>query len=117
MKFQVKQLDVIKTPNFYKNMVKRVKINTEEIKDWNSFHKVFSNAFNFPTYYGRNMNAWIDCMDEFTNELTVIDMGDCRELKVTKPNIIEAINECAAFVNYRRIETGETPVLLVAMFT
>lgn len=99
------------------NKMKTVKIDPNLIANWDSFHDVFSKTFNFPDYYGRNMNAWIDCMDEFTEELTLIDLGDCRDLKERKPEIIEAINECSAFINYRRLETGELPVLLISMFT
>lgn len=95
--------------------MKKVKIDTEQIKDWESFHDVFSKTFDFPEYYGRNMNAWIDCMDEFITELTLIDLGDCRTLKETHSEIVEAINECSTFVNYRRIEANENPVLIISM--
>ncbi len=97
--------------------MKTIKIDVTKISDWDAFHDVFSKSFNFPEYYGRNMNAWIDCIDEFTNELTLIDLGDCRKLKQENPEIVEAINECSAFVNYRRIDAGEPPVLLISMFT
>ena len=97
--------------------MKHIKINSADIFDWESFHNVFSKTFGFPDYYGRNMNAWIDCMDEFTTELTLIDLGDCRELKEKKPEIINAINECSAFVNFRRIEASEKPVLIISMFS
>lgn len=96
--------------------MKKVKIDTKRIKGWDSFHEVFSNTFDFPEYYGRNMDAWIDCMDEFTSEMTLIDLGDCRTLKENNPEIVEAINECSAFVNYRRIEAGENPILIISMF-
>ena len=39
-----------------------VKLDTRQIKDWDSFHDVFARVFGFPEFYGRNMNAWIDCM-------------------------------------------------------
>ncbi len=94
-----------------------IKIATAEIKDADSFHTVFSDAFQFPDYYGRNMNAWIVCMDEFITEPTVIDMGDCRTLKAIYPEAVSAILECAAFVNYRRSKAKQKPVLLISMFT
>lgn len=97
--------------------MKKVRIDINRIKDWDSFHDVFAQLFEFPEYYGRNMNAWIDCMDELTEELTLIDLGDCRTLKKTNPEIIEAINECSAFVNYRRSEANQNPVLIISMFT
>lgn len=95
--------------------MKKVKIDAQGIKDWDSFHDVFSQTFNFPAYHGRNMDAWIDCMDDITSEITLIDLGDCRTLKENYPEIVEAINECAAFINYRRIEAGENPALIISM--
>ncbi len=97
--------------------MKKVKIDSNKIKDWETFHAVFSIMFNFPSYYGRNMNAWIDCMDELTTKLTVIDLGDCRQLKETNPEIIDAIQSCSSFVNYRRTDANENPVLIISMFT
>ena len=97
--------------------MKKVKINPKQIIDWNSFHSTFANLFNFPDYYGRNMNAWVDCMDEFTTELTLLDLGDCRDLKESNPDIIEALLECTSFINFRRIESNEEPVLLISLFT
>ena len=39
-----------------------VKLDTARIADWDSFHDVCAQALGFPGFYGRNMNAWIDCM-------------------------------------------------------
>lgn len=39
-----------------------VSIPADRILDWQSFHDVFAEAMGFPSYYGRNMDAWIDCM-------------------------------------------------------
>ncbi len=39
-----------------------VTIPTDAIVDWDSFHEVFRTALGFPDFYGRNMDAWIDCM-------------------------------------------------------
>ena len=40
----------------------RVIIDTARINDWDSFHTIFAEAFGFPGFYGRNMDAWIDCL-------------------------------------------------------
>ena len=40
----------------------RVAIDTRRVIDWDSFHNEFAEVFGFPRFYGRNMNAWIDCM-------------------------------------------------------
>jgi len=39
-----------------------VRIDASLILDWGSFHDVFAEAFGFPSFYGRNMDAWIDCL-------------------------------------------------------
>lgn len=44
------------------------KIDASDINNWEKFHDYFYKEFNFPGYYGRNMNAWIDCMSDLNNE-------------------------------------------------
>jgi hypothetical protein len=34
----------------------------DEISDWASFHRVVAKSLRFPAYYGRNGNAFIDCL-------------------------------------------------------
>lgn len=43
-------------------MTVKVLLDCNSINDWESFHEEFSRAFGFPAFYGRNMNAWIDCL-------------------------------------------------------
>ncbi|MCM3902848.1 MAG: barstar family protein [Pyrinomonadaceae bacterium] len=38
-----------------------VRLPTERITDWRSFHEVCREVFGFPDFYGMNMDAWIDC--------------------------------------------------------
>ncbi len=56
-------------------------INGKSIQDWESFHNEFQTKLGFFEGYGRNMDAWIDCMsDMFTNgeykSLTKFDLND-----------------------------------------
>ncbi len=39
-----------------------VTLSTEHITDWETFHAECARVFGFPQFYGRNMNAWIDCL-------------------------------------------------------
>jgi len=39
-----------------------VRVDATHIRDWDNFHDVFADAFGFPDFYGRNMDAWVDCM-------------------------------------------------------
>jgi hypothetical protein len=92
--------------------------------DWDSFHTVFSHVFGFPEFYGRNMDAWIDCMtdlDDPNSGMTKVHCspGDVIVLQVDNVNqvpseLYAALVECAAFVNWRRIDQGEPAVLALS---
>ncbi len=104
-----------------------IKLDTRQITDWETFHSVFAEVFGFPNFYGRNMNAWTDCMtsldcpeDGMTSvhakpgEVLVLQLDHVEGFKRTCPEQYEAIIECAAFVNWRRIEVGESAVLALS---
>ena len=46
----------------YDRPVPVIEIPVSEISDWDTFHDVFAAALGFPDFYGRNMDAWIDCL-------------------------------------------------------
>jgi hypothetical protein len=105
-----------------------VTIPTDQIADWDSFHSVFQAAFGFPSFYGRNMNAWIDCMtylDEPPSgmtsvcidpgQLVAIRIDDAPDFQRRCPEQYDALIECTAFVNYRRIDRGGQPVLALML--
>jgi len=104
-----------------------VRIPCERITDWGTFDDVFSEILGFPGYYGRNMNAWIDCVthvDEPDLGMTrvTVGAGDVLTLQLDGvegfarrcPEQYEALIECAAFVNLRRIEMGDCPIVSLA---
>jgi hypothetical protein len=39
-----------------------VEVPISQIHDWDTFHDTFAQALGFPDFYGRNMDAWIDCL-------------------------------------------------------
>jgi RNAse (barnase) inhibitor barstar len=97
------------------------KVQTMNITDWDSFHSMFAETMGFPEFYGRNMDAWIDCMTGFDDgmtrfavppgELFHLEVADTKDFARRVPEIFQAFIECAAFVNWRRVEQGERPVL------
>lgn len=101
-----------------------VSVDCRRIGDWNSFHDVFAEAFGFPPFYGRNLDAWIDCMTSLDQtfsavevtpgEIVMLQLEEAKFLKANQPDILEAILEMSAFVNWRRVEMGETPILIVS---
>jgi hypothetical protein len=105
-----------------------ITIPVDQIADWDSFHSVFQTALGFPAFYGRNMDAWTDCMTSIDDppsgmtkvsvapgELMTLRIDDAPEFRRRCPEQYDALIECVAFVNYRRIEVGETPVLALML--
>ena len=97
------------------------------IDDARSFHSVFAEALGFPDFYGGNFDAWIDCMgylDEPEAEMTSVHVEsgtqltlhvlDSEHMKKTCPEVWLSLLECAAFVNWRRVSDGASPLLVVA---
>ncbi len=104
--------------------MRTVTIPVEKVVDWPSFHDTFQRELGFLDFYGRNMNAWIDCMtsvDASADGLSgvTVDPGEILVLRIDEPfefrrrcpEQYDALVECAAFVNFRRVEVGESPVL------
>ena len=104
-----------------------VDLDCDRITNWNTFHNVFADVFGFPEFYGMNMNAWIDCMtsldspdDAMTSVHTpaggvvVLTLKNFNLLAKRQPELYEAIVESTAFVNHRKIESNESPVLVLS---
>ena len=103
-----------------------VEIPVGKIEDWDTFHDVFAAALGFPEFYGRNMDAWIDCLtyaDEDDGMRTVVvPPGDVLTLQLVGvaefadrcPEQYAAVVECSAFVNWRRIELGNRPIVALS---
>jgi hypothetical protein len=90
---------------------------------------VFAEAFGFPAFYGRNMNAWIDCMTSLDDPaagmskvhaqpggVLVLALDEVKEFAARCPEQYDAVVECSAFVNWRRIERGAPPVLALSFY-
>ncbi len=101
-----------------------VDISMSQITDWDTFHDTFSAALGFPDFYGRNMNAWIDCLSYEDDGITAfrvepgdvltLQLHDCKPFRARCPETFEAIVDAAAFVNYRRIERDDRPILALS---
>lgn len=104
-----------------------VRIDARRIVDRATFHDVFAEAFGFPDFYGRNMDAWIDCLsglDVPSDGMTTVHAppGGVVTLQIDHvddfadrcPELYEDVVECAAFVNWRNVERGAPPVLALS---
>lgn len=108
-------------------MIKNVSIDASRISDWDSFHNTFAETFGFPSFYGRNMSAWIDCMTCLddpdagmtsvyvgSGDVVVLCISGVGDLRKRCYEIFDALVECSSFVNYRRIERGAPAVLALS---
>jgi RNAse (barnase) inhibitor barstar len=108
-------------------IVSKISLDCQNIRDWPSFHEEFARVFGFPDFYGKNMNAWIDCMTSLDtpddcmsnvhcapgNVLT-LELANVRQFEARCPEQYEALIECTASVNWRKIKVGESAVLTLS---
>lgn len=96
-------------------------IDATKLGSWDAFHSVFAETFEFPGWYGRNLNAWIDCMTHLDaggpvepGDLVLLEFANLESLRKRSPEILDFIFEGSAFVNGRRRELGESPLIVVS---
>jgi predicted N-formylglutamate amidohydrolase len=102
----------------------RIRLETKGVTDRESFFTVFSELMGFPDFFGRNWDAWIDCMrsvdapDEGLSQVTVapgellhIEIVDAEEFAHRAPELFQHFMDCTAFVNQSRQQMGRPPVL------
>lgn len=98
-------------------------LNGAIITDWPSFHTECQSAFGFPEFYGRNLDAWVDClsylrdaenMTKFRlkpNETLQIEILQAATMQSQAPEILEEIQFCIEGINERYEDYGEKPAL------
>jgi hypothetical protein len=105
-----------------------VRIPTDEIADWNSFHDVFAKALGFlEETYGRTMGSWVDHvmdMDDPDIGLTIyVRRGDVLTLELENagsfaarcPEQFQALVDSSALVNWGRVHrSGAQPFLALS---
>jgi Barstar (barnase inhibitor) len=107
----------------------KVSLDCDRIRDWQSFHEEFAYAFGFPAFYGKNMDAWTDCLTDLDDpdagmttvhcspgSVIVLELLNVKRFMQRCPDQYNAMIECAAFVNWRRLETGQPAVLAISFW-
>jgi hypothetical protein len=105
----------------------RVTFDGNRLTDWDAFHNAFAETFGFPSFYGRNMNAWIDCMSSLDapedgmstihapdGGIVLLEILHVEEFAHAQRELYDALVGASAFVNYRKVQAGEAPVLALA---
>jgi len=109
--------------------MKRIRIDCDKIQDWDSFHDIFAEKFGFPDFYGRNLDAWIDCMSYLDvpnsgmakitcdkGEYILLELENIQNFQKKYPDLYKAIIECSAFVNWRSVEADQPPLLMLSFY-
>jgi len=106
-----------------------ISIPLNDVVDWGTFHDVCARVLGFPAYYGRNMDAWVDCLTyadapgaNMVGPAIVVREGDILTLELSDASAFAArcaeqyaaLIECSAFVNWRRIRSGKRPILALS---
>jgi RNAse (barnase) inhibitor barstar len=99
------------------------RLNGAAMTDWEAFHDECAKEFGFPDFYGRNMNAWIDCLTYINigdgmslfvldpEDTLQIELADSETMKTHAPHILDELIQCVRFVNERSLAAGEVPRL------
>jgi hypothetical protein len=95
------------------------------VTDWDSFHTESQRAFGFPDFYGRNLDAWHDCLthlddgmsrfDLAADETLTIEVRGAHDFMQRCPQIAAGLIEAVAFVNFRSLEVGAPARLLLLL--
>ena len=96
-----------------------VKVDFRKIKNWETFHEVFAEIMGFPDFYGKNNNAWIDCMSYIDDKEAgmskiIVEPGESLDIVVSgtekagksASEVFLGFIEIVAEVNQRFIESG-----------
>lgn len=104
-----------------------VRIDARRLTDAAGLHAAVAEAFGFPATAGKNLDALVDCLTELDNPKAAMSRvhvfpGQVVTLALehtdprNKPQAAQAkaLVDAAAFVNWRRLERGQPPVLALA---
>ena len=99
----------------------------KKITTWDAFHDECKAALGFPDFYGRNMDAWIDCLSTLRDgdgmtkfklgphELLELRISHSETLKRQAPDILGVLEECTEAVDDRYRENGEQSALQLVL--
>jgi len=103
------------------------RIDARKLKDSASLHSVMAEAFGFAAIYGNNLDALIDCLTHLDDpkagmsrvqvlpgNLLLLAIEEAGDLKKGQMEQLNSLNDVVAFVNWRRLENNQPPVLALA---
>ena len=70
-----------------------LEIDVAEVATWEALHEKLADAFQFPRYYGRNWNAFDECIRDVTLPAKVTIRG-LEKLRAKLPFEAELLSQC-----------------------
>lgn len=108
--------------------MKTVKIQASAITDEVSLHAEFVKTLEFPSYYGNNWDAWIDCMSCLTEptgymssvhvdstEGLRLELVNGEDFRLRCPSLFADLVDCLEFVNSRYADRGQATRITVCL--
>jgi hypothetical protein len=102
-----------------------IRIDARRLKDLAGLHAAMNEAFGFSPDYGKNLDALVDCLTHLDDPkaamsrlqllpgdvaLLVLEHLDAKQ----RPGVVASLLDVVAFVNWRRLEKSQPPLLAVA---
>ena len=104
-----------------------IRIDARQLTDSAALHATLSEAFGFPASYGKNLDALVDCLTHlddpkkamarvqvFPGQVVLLAIEHTEDMKKPQTAQVKDLADAVAFVNWRRLEKGQPPVVAVA---
>lgn len=104
-----------------------IRIDARRFTSEEATHQALDEAFGFPEFYGRNWDALVDCLTDldqpsagmtrvnvFPGQCVLLVLDHVRELTEEQDRLRRKLEDVLAFVNGRRLERNQPPVLALA---
>jgi RNAse (barnase) inhibitor barstar len=102
-----------------------IRIDVRRLTDSAAMHAVLAEAFGLSDGYGKNLDALVDCLTDLDKPQTAMSRVQLFPGQVALLSLehsdgakqhaqMQSLLDAVAFVNWRRLEQGQPPVLAVA---
>jgi hypothetical protein len=104
-----------------------IRIDSRRLTDAAGLHAALDEAFGFAPGYGKNLDALVDCLTHlddprtslsrvqvFPGQVALLVIEHAQGMGKQAAAQVKALVDAVAFVNWRRLETKQPPVLAVA---
>jgi RNAse (barnase) inhibitor barstar len=104
-----------------------IRIDARRLTDAASLHAALAEAFGFGPSYGKNLDALVDCLTHLDNppsglsrvqvfpgEVALMAIEHTQGMSKHTATQVKALVDVVAFVNWRRLEKGQPPVVAMA---